>query len=143
MRTRPRINGFMKTRIIFLIALICIAAGCASPPQGPSNAVSTLAGSPASLFVAKQSEIKDDSSISFDYQGSPAVLIAVGGKYYAYYNKCTKEGCKMAYKDGKLVCPCCGSVFDSTNGVPLSGPAKLPLTGLQITVNNGSVYISS
>lgn len=126
-----------------MVALACLAAGCANPPQGQSNAVSTLAGSQSSLLVAGQSEIKDDSSISFDYQGNPAILIAAGGKYYAYFNKCTKEGCKMAYKDGKLICPCCGSVFDSTSGVPLSGPAKAPLSSLQITVNNGSVYISS
>ena len=133
----------MKYRILFMVALVCFAAGCASPPQDQSNPVSTLAGSPSSLLVVKQSEIKDDSSISFDYQGSPAILIAVGGKYYAYFNKCTKEGCKMAYKDGKLVCPCCGSVFDSTNGVPLSGPAKVPLSTLQVSVTDGNLYVSS
>ena len=133
----------MKYRLLFTVALLCLAAGCTSPPSGQSNAVSTLAGSPSSLLVAKQSEIKDDSSISFDYQGSPAILIAVGGKYYAYFNKCTKEGCKMAYKDGKLVCPCCGSVFDSTNGVPLSGPAKVPLSSLQVSVTDGNLYVSS
>jgi len=126
-----------------MVALVFLSAGCASPPQGQSNVDSTLTGSSLSLLVAKQSEIKDDSSVSFDYQGNPAILISVGGNYYAYVNKCTKEGCKMAYKDGHLICPCCGSVFDSMTGAPLTGPAKVSLSGLQINVNNGSVYISS
>jgi nitrite reductase/ring-hydroxylating ferredoxin subunit len=132
----------MKGKFFLMLALVCFAAGCVNPPQGQSNAVSTLAGSPATVLVVKESEVKDDSSITFDYQGSPAVLIAVAGKYYAYYNKCTKEGCKMAYKGGKLICPCCGSIFDATSGDPLSGPAKLPLSKLQITVTDGVVYAS-
>ena len=138
----------MKVEILFMVALICLSAGCANNSQEQNKVPtsvsgSTLAGTPSNQYVAKQSEIKDDSSTSFDYQGSPAVLISFGGKYYAYYNKCTKEGCKMAYKDGKLVCPCCGSVFDSTNGVPLSGPAKVPLSTLQVSVTDGNVYVSS
>jgi hypothetical protein len=90
----------MKTGILFMVALICLAAGCANPPGGQVNAVSTLAGSPATVLVVKQSEMPDNSSTSFDYQGNPGILIALDGKYYAYFNKCTREGCKLDYKDG-------------------------------------------
>jgi Rieske Fe-S protein len=38
-------------------------------------------------------------------------------------------------KEGNIVCPCHGSVFDPANGAAvLNGPAGRPLPGLPITV---------
>lgn len=151
----------MKTSLLFIISILCLAAGCASPPREQSVAsasgaqqsqtidqksdpsASVASGQEQSAFVATRSEIKDGSVTSFEYEGNQAILISSGGKYYAYANKCPKEGCALNYENGQLKCPCCGSVFDIRSGAVLSGPAKASLTALQVSIIDGNVYASA
>ena len=131
----------MKPTVFFVIAILCLAAGCASPPQEKS--VQASAEQSQGAYVASQSEIKDGSVTLFTYEGNKAILVSSGGKYFAYVDKCPKEGCALKYENGQLKCPCCGSVFDLNSGAVLSGPAKAPLTALQVSLIGGNVYASS
>jgi len=48
---------------------------------------------------------------------------------------CTHLGCRIkTFEDGKLVCPCHGSMFD-LKGNPLKGPAIKPLEKLEYSIN--------
>lgn len=134
----------MKPGLALMVALLCLAAGCASnAPEDKETAPSTsIAQNAAGQYVIKESEITGDSSISFEYNGGPAILISTGGKYYAYADRCTLEGCQLRYSDGKLTCPCCRSVFDPASGQAVSGRAKEALATLKVTVTDGSIYVS-
>ncbi len=60
------------------------------------------------------------------------VLIKEGNSFRAFSRKCTHLGCDLTLdNDGKIVCPCHGSRFD-LDGAPLYGPAKTPLTVLDV-----------
>jgi len=65
--------------------------------------------------------------------GEPAIV--------AYSAICTHLGCSVLAqlnKDGDIVCPCHGSVFNPADGAAVvNGPAGRPLPGLPITVDSG------
>lgn len=63
-----------------------------------------------------------------------------GGDLVAYTAVCSHAGCTVAYKNGRLACPCHGSVFDpANNGRVVRGPARLPLPKVRIAVEGGDV----
>jgi Rieske Fe-S protein len=63
-------------------------------------------------------------------------------KFLAIDIKCTHKSCDVAYQDNikMFVCPCHDSHFDM-NGVPKTGPAKVPLGMYKTTFKNGEVTV--
>ncbi len=54
---------------------------------------------------------------------------------------CTHQGCQVsAVQDGKILCPCHGSVFDATTGAVVSGPAGRPLPKVAVVVRTDEVF---
>jgi cytochrome b6-f complex iron-sulfur subunit len=52
-----------------------------------------------------------------------------------YSTRCTHLGCKVKPSgDGRLICPCHGSVFSTENGSAVSGPAQKPLEILDYVI---------
>ena len=76
--------------------------------------------------------------------GQQGVLVHLeNGEFAAYSAVCTHQACTVAYKDGKLACPCHGSVFDPADGAAVeSGPATRPLPGVKIDVRDGKVFLA-
>jgi cytochrome b6-f complex iron-sulfur subunit len=93
--------------------------------------------------IARVSEVPPGSAIEFrdDYSGERAVLVHLaGGQFVAYSVVCTHQGCPIAYRDGELVCPCHGSVFDpARGGAAVRGPAQRPLQEITIAAEGGKV----
>jgi Rieske Fe-S protein len=94
--------------------------------------------------IARVSEIPLGSAIEFrdDYSGERAVLVHLedGGKFVAYSVVCTHQGCVVLYRDGKLVCPCHGSVFDpARGGAAVRGPARDPLQEVEVETEDDKV----
>ena len=51
---------------------------------------------------------------------------------------CTHLGCRIrTLEDGKLICPCHGSVF-GLDGIPEKGPAVRPLEKLKFSINKNT-----
>ena len=101
-------------------------------------------GEPAagSRAIARASEVRPGAAVEFeDPNGYPAVLVRLrGGDLVAYSAVCSHEGCAVAYKSGRLVCPCHGSIFDPANNARVvRGPASLPLAKVRIAVEDGTV----
>jgi cytochrome b6-f complex iron-sulfur subunit len=91
--------------------------------------------------IASESEVAPGSAVAFKDSGNPAVLVHLkNGDFVAYSAICTHQGCTVAYKGGKLACPCHGSVYDPANGAEvLAGPAPRPLPEIPVKVEGGEV----
>jgi Rieske Fe-S protein len=93
--------------------------------------------------IARVSEVPLGSAIEFrdDYSGERALLVHLeGGQFVAYSVVCTHQGCPVLYRDGKLVCPCHGSVFDpARSGAAVRGPAREPLQEVEVDTEDGKV----
>jgi nitrite reductase/ring-hydroxylating ferredoxin subunit len=100
----------------------------------------TGAASPPGQFIAKASDVPPGSSLDFTYGGEPAILVNIGGTYAAYVNKCTHKGCPNKFDGNALTCPCHGSQFDPATGEALKGPAKTPLSTIEVIASGDSVY---
>ncbi len=66
------------------------------------------------------------------------------GQFKAFNGTCTHQRCPVTkVENGQIVCPCHGSRYDITTGVPTAdSPAKRPLAPKTATVNGDSVVIS-
>ena len=91
--------------------------------------------------IASESKVAPGSAYKFEDSGNPAVLVHLeNGDFVAYSAICTHQACKVAYKDGKLACPCHGSVFDPANGASVvAGPAQRPLPEIPVKAEGGEV----
>src|SRR5215207_11545228 len=91
--------------------------------------------------IASESEVAPGSAFTFEDSGNPAVLVHLdNGNFVAYSAVCTHQACTVAYKDGKLACPCHGSVFDPADGASVvTGPAQRPLPEIPVKSEGGEV----
>jgi cytochrome b6-f complex iron-sulfur subunit len=93
--------------------------------------------------IARVSEVPLGSAIEFrdDLSGERAMLIHLeGGRFVAYSVVCTHQGCVVLYRDGELVCPCHGSVFDpARSAAAVRGPAREPLQEVEVDTEGGEV----
>jgi nitrite reductase/ring-hydroxylating ferredoxin subunit len=96
---------------------------------------------------------KVGSAIDFLYErmigvqvsGKEVLMTKLKDRYYALGNVCTHNGCRLSggkIRDGKIRCPCHGSVFDLATGKVLQGPAAKPIPVYQIKVENGAVWVN-
>lgn len=68
------------------------------------------------------------------------------GEFHAFSSVCTHQGCQVrTVTEKEIVCPCHSSMFSTTTGEVIGGPATEPLpeysvseTGGKLTVSGGS-----
>jgi Rieske Fe-S protein len=71
------------------------------------------------------------------------VLTRSGSQVKAFSAVCTHQGCQVnKVADGKIDCPCHGSVFDASTGAVVAGPAPSPLPPVAVEVRSGEVFSS-
>jgi len=72
----------------------------------------------------------------------PAVLIHNNSGFTAISLTCTHLGCTVELEGDEFICPCHGSRFN-LNGAVERGPAKQPLTKLDVQIDeNGRLILS-
>lgn len=105
---------------------------------GSSQAADAKAGGAA---IASESEVAPGSAVTFKEAGQDAILVHLkSGDFVAYSATCTHQQCTVAYKGGKIACPCHGSVFDPARGAEVvAGPAPSPLPEIPVKVVGGEV----
>jgi Rieske Fe-S protein len=107
--------------------------------QGGAPVAEIQEGAP----IARMTDAPRGSAVEFtDAQlKQPAVLVHLeDGDFAAYSAICTHRGCTVNYRDGKLACPCHGSVFDPARGAAVeAGPAPKPLPEIPVEVRGDEV----
>ena len=78
------------------------------------------------------------------------VLVPCGGGVEAWVNRCTHEAQRLdrgfgaAMRDGQIVCPKHGSMFDACSGHCDNGEAAdTTLVSVAVTVEDGAVYLAA
>ena len=107
-----------------------------------SNAVAANGYGPEPASTARRlaslDDIPDGGGLVLGDQR--VVLVRSGDDVRAFSAICTHQGCTVdGVADGRITCPCHGSVFDAATGKVLQGPATTPLPPVQVTVTDGVV----
>jgi Rieske Fe-S protein len=121
------------------------AGGSPSPSASPSKAAKTTASGGGSAvggtLLADVSAIPLGEGKIFTAE-KVVVTQPSQGVYKAFSAVCTHAGCILdKVADGKIYCPCHGSVFTVTTGAPVAGPATIPLPAKTITVTDGQIAL--
>ncbi len=104
-----------------------------------------LAGVITSLFLwiwyrMDEFQFKKESQPEFRHADDVPIGLSYFGKYYlfrtektvtAFSTTCTHAGCRIGKTNiSVLQCSCHGSQFEASTGIPLRGPAYMPLKKL-------------
>lgn len=85
--------------------------------------------------------------LSATVAGSPVVIAAVDGAWYAVADACTHAGCPFSseadLEDGVIICNCHGSEFDLRTGDVLRGPADEPVQTFPVRVAGDQLEIEA
>ena len=83
---------------------------------------------------------------AFDVSGTRIAIASVAGRFYAFGDTCTHQGCSLADGDleGSVVtCPCHGSQFDVTTGDVVRGPAGEPVQSYPTRLEGDAVRVEA
>ena len=98
----------------------------AEPSSGDGGALAALADVPEGGGIVR---------------GKVVLTRSAGNDVRAFSAICTHQGCKVdRIADGRIECPCHGSVFDASTGAVVQGPASTPLGEISVVVRDGEVY---
>ncbi len=133
----------------------CGGGGSSAENEGGEAAGGMAAGSDGGgpevdkgQAIVKESEVKPNTAVPFTNTdtGQQSVLVHLeNGQFAAYSAVCTHQACTVAYQpeNGKLACPCHGSVFDPARGAAVeTGPARAPLPEMDIEIKEGKVFLA-
>jgi Rieske Fe-S protein len=111
------------------------AAACS--PEGSGKKASPTPTAPVDLGPADA--VPADGAKIYR-EGRVVVSRTAEGRYTAFSAVCTHRGCVVdAVEDGKISCPCHGSVFDARTGKVLQGPAVAPLPSVPVRTKGGKL----
>jgi cytochrome b6-f complex iron-sulfur subunit len=93
--------------------------------------------------AGKTDEIPPGKSKMVQFGRYPAILVHTSEGIKAYSAVCTHFACVTKWNEelGQIVCPCHEGYFDPLDGSVISGPPPSPLEALQVTIDNGSIFI--
>ena len=121
----------------------CGSGGSQSAPSSGASAgpiVGPTANGTPGLAPTNQVPVQGGVVVQ-DSQGNPVVVVQPApGQFLAYSAICPHAGCPVSQvQQNQILCPCHGSVFSSTDGSVLGGPAPSGLTPIPVHVTNGEV----
>ena len=127
--------GYLVTRRSDAVQASAAAGANGYGPGGDGG------GSAAAEPLAQVADVPDGGGIVLGDQH--VVLVRDGDRVHGLSATCTHQGCTVGpVADGRVTCPCHGSVFDAATGDVLTGPASSPLPTLPVEVRDGAVYLA-
>jgi thiosulfate dehydrogenase [quinone] large subunit len=117
------------------IAGVSLLVRGAAPARARAAAVANAVADSAALAAS--------DAISVTADGLPALVIrGPDGGLTAFSAVCTHAGCDVEWLGGEIRCPCHHARFDAATGEPTKGPARMPLTSLEVTERDGKIIVS-
>lgn len=109
--------------------------GAAPPTAGATGApITTVAGPAPANVLAKLSDVPVNGGIIVSDK-KIVITRETGTTVHAFSAVCTHQGCIVdQVGNGRISCPCHGSVFNATDGSVINGPAAAPLPAVPVTV---------
>lgn len=110
--------------------------GGGNPPSGNSGI--TINGNVITISVAQVPELAATGGFRLVQEARTVVINVGNDTFRAFTSICTHQQCDVSsYTNGRLVCPCHNSQFDSSGRV-VSGPAPAPLAEFPTSYNSSS-----
>jgi cytochrome b6-f complex iron-sulfur subunit len=93
--------------------------------------------------VGSTTDIPIGSAKVVPVAGKPAIVINTEQGVKAYSAICTHLGCIVAWDSAAqtIACPCHDGRFSPANGSVISGPPPAPLSPLDATEEDGTIYV--
>ncbi|MFI0778636.1 Rieske (2Fe-2S) protein [Streptomyces sp. NPDC021212] len=111
------------------------AAACS--PGGSGRKASPTPTAPVDLGPA---DAVPDGGAKIYREDRVVVSRTAEGRYAAFSAVCTHRGCVVdEVENGRISCPCHGSVFDARTGKVLQGPAVEPLPSVPVRAKGGKL----
>jgi thiosulfate dehydrogenase (quinone) large subunit len=126
----------------FTAAVTGAIAGISLLARGavPARAVASKAAT--GTAVADSAALAAGDAIAVTADGLPALVIrGTDGEVTAFSAVCTHAGCDVLWRDGEIRCPCHHARFDPATGEPTKGPARAPLTVLEVVERDGKIVL--
>ena len=144
---RVRHRGRILTRREALVQALGFTAAVTGAIAGVSllfrGAVPARAKAAAPNAVADSASLAAGDAISVSAGGHSALVIrGADGELTAFSAVCTHAGCDVEWRNGEIRCPCHHARFDPVTGEPTRGPARAPLTVLEVVERDGKIVLS-
>jgi Rieske Fe-S protein len=129
--------GYLVTRSS---SAVDAAAAAGANGYGPAGGTGPAGGGGDSP-LAEVADLPDGGGLVLGDQH--VVLVREGDQVHGLSATCTHQGCTVSgVADGRITCPCHGSVFDAATGAVVTGPASTPLPAVPVEVRAGAVYLA-
>lgn len=116
---------------------VLLLTGC-----GTSGSAEETAEPGSPVDVGPVEEIPVGSAVKIDQGGVQAVVgRPTPDTVVAFSPVCPHQGCMVAPREERYVCPCHASVFDLATGDVLTGPAQTGLEPVPAAVRDGRVLL--
>jgi Rieske Fe-S protein len=119
-----------------------LLAGCGGGGQSPSSSSSGSGSAAAGNELGATSDIPVGGGKVFSAQRI-VVTQPTKGEFEAFSAVCTHQGCTVnQVSNGRIICPCHGSMFSIQDGSVVGGPAPRPLPKANLTVKGGEIKLA-
>lgn len=119
-----------------------LLGGCGGGGEGASSGGSGSGSSAASNELGSTSQIPVGGGKIFGDQ-EVVVTQPSKGRFEAFSAICTHQGCPVnEVSNGRIICPCHGSMFSIEDGSVVGGPAPTPLPRANLTIKGGQIKLA-
>jgi thiosulfate dehydrogenase [quinone] large subunit len=142
-------GGVPLTRRAAILRAIGLTAAATGTIAGVSvlgrGSVPARARAPVGTALAESAAVAagDGLSVANPVSGASALLVrSPQGALAAYDATCPHAGCEVGWQAGEIRCPCHHARFDPSTGEPTAGPARAPLTALEVVERDGRIMLA-
>jgi 3-phenylpropionate/trans-cinnamate dioxygenase ferredoxin subunit len=94
--------------------------------------------------IGSQAELEASSRLDADVDGYRVRVASVGGKLYAFEDRCTHDDSSFddaSIEDSEIICPRHGARFCLLSGAALCPPAYEPLRIFEVRASDGRIEV--
>ncbi len=143
--TRRNVVAATALGAVAATALTACGGDDESAPPATTPATAPTAGAGGDRgdrgTIAKLADVPVGGAVSAQTPEGLAVIVARpdAGRVVAFDARCTHQGCTVAPKGERLLCPCHQSAFEALTGKVLTGPATADLASVPVSVDGENV----